>query len=129
MTHSRTFPPRAESVRAARQFAAQILADLPPEALEPIELMVSELATNSVRHGATAFELTIVSGPDEIRVEVHDSADGTPTMRWPTPEELSGRGLQIVNMLADAWGVRPAAGAGKTVWLTVARGRTASACA
>jgi hypothetical protein len=41
-------------------------------------------------------------------------------MRSPGPEEPSGRGLQIVNMLSQDWGVEQRAAAGKTVWFVVA---------
>jgi hypothetical protein len=40
-------------------------------------------------------------------------------MRSPAPEDVSGRGLRIVDMLAARWGVRYDADAGKTVWFTL----------
>jgi anti-sigma regulatory factor (Ser/Thr protein kinase) len=127
MTRSRTFPPRPDSVGAARRFASETLADLPAHAFEPIELMVSELATNSVRHSHTEFRLTIGRTSAEIRVEVRDCGGGDPAKRCPGPEEPSGRGLQIVELLSDAWGVDRAEGPGKTVWLTVASPPAAAA--
>lgn len=47
-----------------------------------------------------------------------DSGGGQPELRQPSPEELRGRGLQIVRTLSDAWGVapRPQGAAGKVVW-------------
>ncbi len=124
MRRTQSFRAEPASVRAARQFAAQTLADLSQEALEPIALMVSELATNSVQHARTTFELAIVRSEDEIRVEVGDDAPGSPEMRSPAPDEPTGRGLQIVDLLSDDWGVEPREGKGKTVWLTVSTGRT-----
>ena len=67
--------------------------------------MVSELATNGIRHGQTSFDLVIELTADEIRVEVTDHGGGTPTMRFPGPDEPTGRGLQIVDMLSERWGV------------------------
>ncbi len=127
MTLTRNFPPAPESVPAARRFATEALSELDPRALEAVKLMVSELATNCVRHAHTGFELTIRRARGEVRIEVTDCAEGTPRMRSPAPDEPTGRGLQIVNMLAEAWGVDRSTGAGKTVWFTVAPVSTASA--
>jgi serine/threonine-protein kinase RsbW len=84
-------------------------------------LMVSELATNCIRHTNTAFDITIVRERAEIRIEVTDRAGGTPVMRSPGPSEPTGRGLQIVDMLSKEWGVEQTSRAtGKTVWFVVA---------
>ena len=82
--------------------------------------MVSELATNCIRHTGTEFELSIARSGREIRVEVSDRARGVPTKRSPGLEEPTGRGLQIVELLSEDWGVELAPGGGKTVWFTVA---------
>ena len=71
--------------------------------------MVSELATNCIRHAEAEFEVTIESHRNEVRVEVSDDAGGTPTKRSPAPEEPRGRGLQIVEMFSDALGGRAGA--------------------
>ncbi|MGZ4165593.1 MAG: ATP-binding protein [Solirubrobacteraceae bacterium] len=115
----RTFPAIPQSVHAARRFATDTLAGAPSSVLEAVELMVSELATNCIRHERTSFHITILGSSREIRVEVTDSGTGTPTMRSPGPDEPSGRGLQIVNMLSESWGVEPERPSGKTVWFTV----------
>jgi anti-sigma regulatory factor (Ser/Thr protein kinase) len=116
----RTFPAIPQSVHAARRFATDALAGLPPEALESAELMVSELATNCIRHERMSFYVTISRTPREVRVEVTDSGSGMPTMRSPGPNDPSGRGLQIVDMLSDEWGIEPEVPAGKTVWFSLA---------
>jgi anti-sigma regulatory factor (Ser/Thr protein kinase) len=87
--------------------------------------MVSELATNCIRHTASEFELTIARTQGQIRVEVTDRAGGTPRMRSPSVDEPTGRGLQIVDLLSHAWGVDAAAEGGKTVWFTIAPARAA----
>jgi hypothetical protein len=81
--------------------------------------MVSELATNCIRHTDGGFELTITRTGGGIRVEATDGAGGTPAMRSPKPTDPSGRGLKIVDMLSAEWGVDQHAAAGKTVWFTV----------
>jgi anti-sigma regulatory factor (Ser/Thr protein kinase) len=115
----RTFPAIPQSVHAARRFAIDTLSGSPASMLEAVELMVSELATNCIRHERTSFHITILGSTQEIRVEVTDSGSGTPTMRSPGPDEPSGRGLQIVDMLSDTWGVEAERPSGKTVWFTM----------
>jgi anti-sigma regulatory factor (Ser/Thr protein kinase) len=115
----RTFPADPQSVRAARRFATEALAGRAADVRESVELMVSELATNGIRHGRTSFRLAIELTPREIRVEVSDGGAGSPEMRFPGPDEPTGRGLRIVDMLAERWGVERDTQKGKTVWFTV----------
>lgn len=127
MKQSRSFPHDPQSVPAARRFATGLLADASSETLEAVELMVSELATNCIRHTDSGFDLTIIRGGGDIRIEATDHAGGTPTMRSPKPTDPSGRGLKIIDMLSAVWGVDPAEQAGKTVWFTVPDSAPASA--
>jgi anti-sigma regulatory factor (Ser/Thr protein kinase) len=119
MRRMRTFPAIPQSVHAARRFATDSLGGSPVSMVEAVELMVSELATNCIRHERTSFHITILNSTRELRVEVTDSGSGTPTIRSPGPDEPSGRGLQIVDMLSDSWGVEPEHPSGKTVWFTM----------
>ena len=119
MKHARTFPHEPESVPAARRFATSALRGVSADTLEAIELMVSELATNCIRHTDSGFELTITRTGGDIRVEATDGAGGTPEMRSPKPTDPSGRGLKIIDMLSAEWGVDQRAAAGKTVWFRV----------
>lgn len=119
MTSSRTFPHEVQSVPAARRFATSVLRGASTQILEAVELMVSELATNCIRHTNSGFDLTIIRSGMNIRVEATDHAGGTPTMRSPEPTDPSGRGLKIIDMLSAGWGVQSEAGMGKTVWFTI----------
>ena len=119
MRDSRTFPHEPQSVPAARRFATSVLRGASLETLQAVELMVSELATNCIRHTNSGFDLTIVRHGSDIRVEATDQAGGTPTMRSPKPTDASGRGLRIVDMLSARWGVQPLASVGKTVWFMI----------
>ncbi len=120
MKNTRSFPHEPQSVPAARRFAISVLGGSAPETLEAIELMVSELATNCIRHTDSGFELTIIRSGQDIRIEASDQAGGTPTMRSPKPTDASGRGLKIIDMLSLRWGVRSEGSSGKTVWFTIA---------
>jgi anti-sigma regulatory factor (Ser/Thr protein kinase) len=119
VTNSRRFPHEAQSVPAARRFATTVLSGASADILEAVELMVSELATNCIRHTDSGFDLTIIRSGPEIRVEATDHAGGTPTMRSPKPTDPSGRGLKIIDMLSAGWGVESETGLGKTVWFTI----------
>ena len=105
-----------------RRFVRDVLKDQPPEILDAAELMACELATNCVRHAHTDFELAIHSQA-QIRVEVRDTDQGRPTLRSPTPEEPSGRGLLIVEAMSDTWGIIPSS-TGKTVWFALQAGES-----
>jgi serine/threonine-protein kinase RsbW len=116
---TRSFPAERRSVAAARHFATSALLDTTTEVLEAVELMVSELASNCIRHVNASFELTVTREPEEVRVEVVDRGGGRPAMRAPEPHEASGRGLRIVDMLSARWGVRFDPDSAKTVWFTL----------
>jgi|GEM_PF-1080444 len=118
MRQARRFPCQPESVAGARHFVRDALSAQPREIVEAAELMTSEVATNSVRHAQSDFELAILLSRREIRVEVSDQGQGQPVPRSPRTEERSGRGLQIVLALSDAWGVTPSAN-GKLVWFAL----------
>ncbi|MCA1220717.1 ATP-binding protein [Streptomyces sp. 8L] len=107
------------SVPAARQFtAAALLAWGLAERADEVLLCVSELTTNALVHGVPpgrGFRLFLSWGGDELCVEVHDSGDGHPARALRADSAESGRGLVLVDALADAWGVRDR-DPGKIVW-------------
>ena len=100
----RTFPHEPESVPAARRFATSVLRGVSADTLEAVELMVSELATNCIRHTDSGFELTISRGGGDIRVEATDGAGGRPRCARPSRPIPSGRGLKIIDMLSARTG-------------------------
>jgi anti-sigma regulatory factor (Ser/Thr protein kinase) len=119
MSLEQSFPAAAASVPAARRFVRQALGGLSKHTLDALELIVSELATNCVVHAGSAFRLRVDTQPSlrQVRVEVTDTGSGEAHMRSPSTTEAHGRGLRIVDTLADEWGVvRSATGVGKTVW-------------
>ena len=114
MTTVRRFRCQPGSVSAARTLVRDVLCNQTREIMDAAELMTSELTANCVRHAHSDFELAIESH-GEIRVEVHDADPGQPRLLPPGRGGLTGRGLQIVDALADDWGVS-SDGNGKTVW-------------
>jgi anti-sigma regulatory factor (Ser/Thr protein kinase) len=117
---TRSFALDVRSVAEARRFAKQILDGGAPDLVEAAELMVSELATNCIRHVHSGFDLTVDRTDDQILVEVRDFGGGAPELQLPGPEDLGGRGLRIVEMLSDSWGVTRDPTEGKTVWFELA---------
>jgi anti-sigma regulatory factor (Ser/Thr protein kinase) len=123
MHETRQFPNAPRAVTDARRFTIGAIGEVGRDVRDDVAVMVSELASNSVRHGNSQFVVDVQRTDEQIRVSVTDSAAGDPVVRNPTAREASGRGLQIVRALADEWGVLPRRdGPGKTVWFTVMLG-------
>ncbi|MEV6163854.1 ATP-binding protein [Streptomyces sp. NPDC052052] len=112
------------SVSDAREFVRAAVVDWGfGGRLDDVLLCVSELATNALVHGVPPgrgylVRLLLRDDGRWMRVEVHDSGDGAPAVREPDGE--SGRGLLIVDALADAWGVGER-DPGKVVWCAFGR--------
>jgi anti-sigma regulatory factor (Ser/Thr protein kinase) len=120
MIEERVFPNSPTAATQARRYALSVLGTLPPEVAEDVAVMVSELATNCLRHAGSPFTVTIDRAEGKIRVAVDDAGPGTPAMRSPAPTQPSGRGLRIVQALSQSWGVNPhTSGPGKTVWFVI----------
>ncbi|MYS89487.1 ATP-binding protein [Streptomyces chartreusis] len=111
--------PTPRGARLARLLATEQLRSwgLPSD---PAEQIVAELATNAATHGRVPgrdFRLLLYVVADTLRIEVTDTLDDRlPTPQPPTPESESGRGLLLVDALADRWGVTPGLPPRKTVW-------------
>ncbi|AKN72984.1 MULTISPECIES: ATP-binding protein [Streptomyces] len=87
-----------------------------PGRSEIAELLTSELVTNALVHTDDDAVLTAVVDDGGLHVEVRDFVARSPEPRTPDPDgDTHGRGLVLVESLADAWGVRPH-GVGKSVW-------------
>lgn len=107
-TARRRFPGRPEQVSAARRFVRDVIGTSP--ALDIVELLVSELVTNTLHHTASgyggSFEVVVRLTPAQLRVEVYDDgAIGQPRIHRKDPDEYfeAGRGLALVEQLADRW--------------------------
>lgn len=86
------------------------------------ELLTSELVTNALIHTDTDAILTATVSPRGLRVEVRDFVARRPRLRMANSDDgTHGRGLVLVQSLADAWGVR-AHGVGKAVWFELDAG-------
>lgn len=106
MERTTTLEAAPTSVRAARRFVAEVLAEWRLSGLvETAELLVSELVTNALLHAHTDVELVARLGDGRLRIEVRDTSAVLPTTGSHHQESQTGRGLQLVELLADSWGV------------------------
>ncbi|MFD6987619.1 ATP-binding protein [Streptomyces sp. NPDC059943] len=118
--------PTPRGARLARRLTtAHLLAwDLPPRTIETAEQVTAELATNAATHGRLSgrdflLELRRTDDGRVLRIEVTDTrGDRLPELdpQPPPPEAESGRGLLLVEVLADRWGVALGPAPRKTVW-------------
>jgi anti-sigma regulatory factor (Ser/Thr protein kinase) len=116
----RTFPGSPASVTDARRYVVDAIGRVPPSVEDAVSIVVSELATNCVRHAGTDFTIDVERTPTHLRVEVVDTGSGVPTVRSPAASEPTGRGLFLVRELSDDWGVGTRDGEeGKGVWFTM----------
>ncbi|WP_329139236.1 SpoIIE family protein phosphatase [Streptomyces sp. NBC_01476] len=80
-------------------------------------LVVGELVTNALRHGAGEITLRLIrTGSRSVVCEVSDPGNGRPWQHRADPLDEHGRGLLVVHAVADRWGVRWNDDGGKTVW-------------
>ncbi|MFI0983807.1 ATP-binding protein [Streptomyces exfoliatus] len=88
---------------------------------ETLVLIISELVTNAVVHtGCPAVLRMLIAAEGGVRVEVADASERPPKPRHAEGEDTNGRGLELVDGLADRWGWQPE-GAGKSIWCEVDR--------
>jgi anti-sigma regulatory factor (Ser/Thr protein kinase) len=118
-------PPRAESVHSARVFVTGTLATWGMgELCESMELIVSELSTNALRHGLRLsaprklepIRLSLIRRERLVTCAIADPGSTAPVLRYPGPLEPGGLGLHIVESLSTRWGWAPLAPYGKIVW-------------
>ncbi|WP_030153010.1 SpoIIE family protein phosphatase [Streptomyces sp. NRRL S-244] len=109
-----------ERIAGARRQIRELLHDwADAEQVDSAVLMVSEMVTNVLMH--TDGDALLVAeavgelGTRRLRIEVADASDELPHKRHPGEMASSGRGVLLMEMLADTWGVDPR-GEGKSIW-------------
>ncbi|MFF2651639.1 ATP-binding protein [Streptomyces sp. NPDC058045] len=114
------------SVSKARAYAREVVEHYAPDAprtlIEDLQLIVSELVTNSIRYGTEpgdSVAVVLSASAGRVRVEVHDPSRRYPRFKAPSADRQRGRGLIVLDALAHKWGVAPRP-FGKFVWAELA---------
>jgi anti-sigma regulatory factor (Ser/Thr protein kinase) len=120
------FPPQPESARRAREFTRITLQDWGMAGqIDVAELVVSELVTNSLRHGLLSAQrmpgehpigLTLLRLDPYLMCMVTDPGGQCPVRIDSCASAESGRGLQVVESCSVRWGWEPITSEGKVVW-------------
>lgn len=110
----------AESVGRARAFVEECCSRWGlDEATEVAVLIASELATNAVRYARTPVVVRLGHRPDRLVLSVEDFSEASPAVRHPIATDEGGRGLVLVDALAERWGETHIEH-GKRVWAEIA---------
>jgi two-component sensor histidine kinase len=117
----RRLPAAPSSAPLSRRYVTDVLQhwQVGEDALETAALLVTELVSNATRHSDAAIELRLALLEGRLRVSVFDDSHRLPQVADASLDETSGRGLQLVDMLASAWGVETE-DRGKAVWFELA---------
>lgn len=119
----------AASAAPARRFVAATLdAWHAPDLQEIAVLLVSELVANVALHAAGEMDVVVGLRDGRLRVEVYDASPALPQRKRYSRTATTGRGLGLVEQLADTWGVERT-DSGKAVWFELVRGQARSGAA
>ncbi|HLN75522.1 MAG TPA: ATP-binding protein [Nocardioidaceae bacterium] len=120
-SHGTQFPAEVESVPRTRHFVCTHLIDHRFLYLvEDVRLVVSELATNAVRHANTPFAVTLSQVDQSVLLTVTDGSPALPVRLARDVLDTGGRGLSIVDLVCRDWGVTRLPGEAKSVWASFA---------
>jgi anti-sigma regulatory factor (Ser/Thr protein kinase) len=116
---SADFEAAPQSAGRARSFVSTTLDEWGLDHLaERVVLLVSELVSNAVLHAASPVRVRVRLAGERLRVEVVDDSPVPPRLRHFGLDAATGRGLQLVDRVAEEWGVDPREG-GKQVWFAL----------
>ena len=119
-----TLPSTDRAPGVARRFVRDAGSAWPGQVLEAALLVVSEVVTNAVRHGAGTIQLCVAADDRMVRIEVTAEGVQLPRRRSASEEALGdgGRGLHLLDALTAEWGSEPREdGPGKVVWMELRR--------
>jgi anti-sigma regulatory factor (Ser/Thr protein kinase) len=102
-TSSKRFDASPEAVKAARSFVHSCLNGVEIDH-DAAALLTSELATNALLHAGTAFDVMVTVDPLGVEITVSDSSPDNIAPVRPETMSKHGRGLVLVDSLADEWG-------------------------
>ncbi|MEV7288337.1 ATP-binding protein [Streptomyces sp. NPDC093252] len=71
--------------------------------LDDVVLALSELVTNAIEHGDGPVDLLVRAAEGRLLISVVDSDPAPAVLKEAGPDDVSGRGIALVNALADDW--------------------------
>ena len=110
--------PDVKSLGEGRRFVARTLRDweVDEARIEPVMLVANELVANAIVHAQSAPVLSLAAAGTDLMLRVSDDSGTPPVAQAPGKDEYTGRGLMLVEALADRWGI-DTSGSGKSVWV------------
>jgi hypothetical protein len=109
-------PPAVTSPAQARRCVDELLTPGSQDTRDRAELVISELTTNAVRHVQRPFSVDLALTSEHLLIAVSDVSSREPHLQPLRPDATGGRGIQLVEAVSRAWGVRLRYPHGKTVW-------------
>lgn len=113
-----TFDASFDAPSRARAAITEAAGEALGPRLDVVHLLVSELVANAVLHARSTARVRLDHGDELLRVEVDDAGERMPHVVTPSESEEHGRGLQMVERLADRYGWTELPG-GKAVWFEI----------
>jgi anti-sigma regulatory factor (Ser/Thr protein kinase) len=116
---NQVFPAREEQLTLVRRAVSKATADRPE--CNVVILLANELAANAIKHsGSELFGLIVTRTTTGLRIAVVDEGrTGFPHLREKITEAEHGRGLQLIDDLAQRWGIVRQPGIGVAVWFDI----------
>ncbi|MDX3388251.1 ATP-binding protein [Streptomyces niveiscabiei] len=121
-TYEFTIPATVEAVPTARRrvvtLARRLGLTLSDDLLNTVELLAGEVIANAVLYSGAPCGIAVTRNVESVRIEVTDGNPSLPTVTEAGPDDENGRGLLLVDTLADDWGTRLNA-PGKATWFEI----------
>ena len=116
-SHHLVLPAERSSAHEVRQFVRRHMVEHGlPELVDDVQLVATELATNSILHARTPFTVTLSWADQRVILRVRDRSPRTVVQVDADPLDANGRGLTIVSRLSQKWGVTHGPEGSKAVW-------------
>src|SRR3712207_1375940 len=126
-SHELWQPAGPRSPARVRAFVAEhLLAHGRSHLVEPVRLVASELATNAILHSGSQFTVTLLEEQGTVMLSVEDDRPHLwPSLGVASATAEGGRGLWLVEVLSEDWGVKTDRRGSKAVWASLAAGLAA----
>ena len=120
-SYETVLPAEPVSASKARDFICEhLVAHRLLYLVENVRLVASELTTNAMLHARTPFIVTLSLEDGRVCLTIRDGSTSVPIKTMPDLMDMNGRGLMLVELLSDEWGVRTERDGSKSVWASFA---------